>query len=208
MKPLNLCFENCKPFQNRLKRSSRKRDPNTTQNSHACTICCRPEVVHDVISGHNVKNIEPYLVVYFEIPSSNSFPDIQKNHFVTTESAMADIEDSITRKRIRASLNNWTKRLLPKVPQYVIRWNELSGMNTSRTFWPRTVKLILTTKPASHTTDRSEVTAMKASKMPSVTTLSRLSLQRCNSGETKFHIDIKGILQPIGAQSDFTCNFR
>ena len=37
----------------------------------------------------------------FEVPGSNSFRDIQKNHFVTAE---ADIDDSIKRKRIRVSL--------------------------------------------------------------------------------------------------------
>ena len=45
---------------------SRNRDPNMTQNLHVCVICCRPEVVHDVISGPNIKIMEGYLVVNFE----------------------------------------------------------------------------------------------------------------------------------------------
>ena len=44
-------------------------------------------------------------VTNFDIASSSSFRDIQKNHFVTA--AEADIDDIIKRKRIlRVSLNN------------------------------------------------------------------------------------------------------
>ena len=56
---------------------SRSRDPNMTKNLHVCTICCRPEVVYDVISGWNVKT-KRYFVVNFEVASSNSFRDIPK----------------------------------------------------------------------------------------------------------------------------------
>ena len=74
-----------------------------TPNLHVCTTCFRPEVVYDVISGRNVKTIEGYLVVNFEVASSNSFIDIPKNNFVTP-AAEADIDDSIKRKRFRVSL--------------------------------------------------------------------------------------------------------
>ena len=43
-----------------------------TQNLRVCAICCRREVVYDVISGRNAKNIEGYIVVKFEVSSSNS----------------------------------------------------------------------------------------------------------------------------------------
>ena len=71
-----------------------------TQNVHVCTICFRPEVVYDVISGQNVKTIEGSLVLNFEAANCNGFQDIQKNHFVTVSAAAeADIDDSIKRKR-------------------------------------------------------------------------------------------------------------
>ena len=76
-----------------------------TKNLHVCAICCRLEVVYGVISSRSViKTIEDYLVVNFEVASSNSFRAIKKNHFVTAEAAPADIDDSIKRKRIRLSL--------------------------------------------------------------------------------------------------------
>ena len=64
-----------------------------TQNEDVKAICCRPEAAGDVVSGRNVKTIVGYgyVVVTFEVASSNSFWDIT-NHFVT---AMADIDDSI-----------------------------------------------------------------------------------------------------------------
>ena len=74
-----------------------------TKNLHVGTICCRPEVVYDVISGRNVKTMEGYLVINFEVASSNSFQDIKKNHFVMAP-AKADIDASIKRKRFRVSL--------------------------------------------------------------------------------------------------------
>ena len=70
-----------------------------TKNVHVCALCFRPEVVYD-ISGQNVKTIEGYIVVHFEVDSSSSF-----RHFVTAGSeASADIDDSIKRKRFRVSL--------------------------------------------------------------------------------------------------------
>ena len=41
-------------------------------------ICCRPEVDGWVMSGHNAKTTEVYVVVKFEDTSSSSFQDIQK----------------------------------------------------------------------------------------------------------------------------------
>ena len=106
MKLLNRCFQNCKPFRSEL-----VRDPNMTQNLHVCTICGRPEVVYDVISGRNVKTIEGYLVVNVEVTSSNSFHILKKNHFVTAAEAEArrrtNVDDSIKRKRIRVSHNKF-----------------------------------------------------------------------------------------------------
>ena len=55
----------------------------------------------------NVKIIECYKVVNFEVDSYNSFQDIPKNHFVA---AKADIEDSIKRKRFRVSLKTGTSK--------------------------------------------------------------------------------------------------
>ena len=67
MKHLNRCFQNCKPFQNR---SNHYREI-MTQNLHVCTTCIRLEMVYDVISGRNVKTIKGYLVINFEVASSN-----------------------------------------------------------------------------------------------------------------------------------------
>ena len=49
------------------------------QNLHICMICCRPDVVYDVISGRNVKTVEGYYVVNFEVATSNSFRDLKKS---------------------------------------------------------------------------------------------------------------------------------
>ena len=67
-----------------------------TQNLHVCTIFCLPEVVYDVISSQNVKIIEGYLVVNFEVDSSNNL----------VTAAEADITDSIKRKRIHLLLKS------------------------------------------------------------------------------------------------------
>ena len=78
-----------------------------TQNLHVCMICFRPEEVYVVISGLNVKTIEGYLVVCFEVASSNSSPDIKKIiSFMTAEAATTEIDDSIKRKCFRVSLKN------------------------------------------------------------------------------------------------------
>ena len=52
-----------------------------TQNFHVCTICFRPEVVYDVLSGRNVNTIEGYLEVNVEVAGSKSFRDIPKKSF-------------------------------------------------------------------------------------------------------------------------------
>ena len=43
-----------------------------TQDRHIYTICGRMEVASDVISGQNLKPIEWYMVVNFEIASQSS----------------------------------------------------------------------------------------------------------------------------------------
>ena len=75
-----------------------------THHQHVYAICCRPEVAGDVISGGNVKTIEGYTGLNFEVSGFSSFRDIKKNHFVTA--AEVDIYDSTKRKRIRVSLKN------------------------------------------------------------------------------------------------------
>ena len=79
-----------------------------TENEHVYAICCRPEVAGDVIPGKNVKTIECYAVLDFEVASFSSSRDIKKIHFVTAAEAVsevADIDDSIKRKRILVLLN-------------------------------------------------------------------------------------------------------
>ena len=49
-----------------------------TQNEHVYEICCRPEVAGDVISGENVKTIDGYTLLNFEVASFSNFRDIQK----------------------------------------------------------------------------------------------------------------------------------
>ena len=80
-----------------------------TQNIHICTICCRPEVVYDVISGRNVQTMERYIAINFEVAIYIALmvsEIFKKNNFVTAaaEAAEADIDDSIRRKRFRVSL--------------------------------------------------------------------------------------------------------
>ena len=59
-----------------------------TQNEHVYAICCRPEVAGDVISSENVKTIEGYAVLNFEVASSYSFRDIKKNISWLSENAL------------------------------------------------------------------------------------------------------------------------
>ena len=59
--------------------SDRHRDPNMTLNEHVYTICCRPEVAGDVISGETVKTIESYIVLNFEVASFSNFRHIKKS---------------------------------------------------------------------------------------------------------------------------------
>ena len=47
-----------------------------TQNEHVYAIGCRSEVDGDVISAENVKTVEDYAVLNFEIASFSSFRDI------------------------------------------------------------------------------------------------------------------------------------
>ena len=57
------------------------------QNEHVYAICCRPELAGVVISGENVKTVEGYAMLNFEVASFSSFRDIPENHFVTAEAA-------------------------------------------------------------------------------------------------------------------------
>ena len=47
-----------------------------TQNEHAYAILCRAEVTGDVTSGQNVKTVEGYAELNFEVASFSSFRDI------------------------------------------------------------------------------------------------------------------------------------
>ena len=51
-------------------------------NEHVHAICCRPEVDGDVISSENVKTIEGYAVLNFEVVTISSFRDIPKKSFL------------------------------------------------------------------------------------------------------------------------------
>ena len=68
---------------------------NMTQNEDVYAICCRPEVAGDVISGENVRTIEGYAVLNFEVASFSSFME-----------AETDINNSIGQKQICASIKN------------------------------------------------------------------------------------------------------
>ena len=75
-----------------------------TQNEHVYAICRRPDVAGDAFSGENVKTIDGYVVLKFEVASFSRFRDIPKNHFLTVAEAAADFDDSIRRKGMRVSL--------------------------------------------------------------------------------------------------------
>ena len=61
MKPLNHSFQNGKLLKNQLNRYRE------IANRTCDLICCRPEVAGDVISGENVKTIEGYPLLNFEV---------------------------------------------------------------------------------------------------------------------------------------------
>ena len=54
-----------------------------TQNLHVGTICFRPEVVYDVISGRNVKTIKGYPAKILKSLSLIVSEIFKNNHFVT-----------------------------------------------------------------------------------------------------------------------------
>ena len=76
MKHLNDNFQNSKLFENRLNRYRENRHPNMTQIEHVYAICCQLEVAGDVISGDNVKTVEGYAVLNFEVVSYSIFRKI------------------------------------------------------------------------------------------------------------------------------------
>ena len=49
-----------------------------TQNEHVYAIYGRPEVAGDVLSAENIKTIEGYAALNFEVASFSSFRDIKK----------------------------------------------------------------------------------------------------------------------------------
>ena len=64
-----------------------------TQNLHIYAICCRLKATGDVISSENVKTIEGYTVLIFEVAIFSGFQYNKNNHFVTA--AETDIDNSI-----------------------------------------------------------------------------------------------------------------
>ena len=48
------------------------------KNGHVHAICCRSEDAGDVISSRNLKSIDGYMSLNFEVSSSNSFRDFSK----------------------------------------------------------------------------------------------------------------------------------
>ena len=73
-----------------------------TQNFHVCAIFFRPEEAYDVISGRNIKTIEGYNAIHFDVPSSNTFRDTKNKSFRDggggeAAAAEADSDDSIKR---------------------------------------------------------------------------------------------------------------
>ena len=79
-----------------------KSPPEQDQKWHVYAICCRPEVVGDVIFSENEKTIEGYAVLNFDFASFSTSREIFFNRLLTAE----DIDDSIKRKRIRVSFKN------------------------------------------------------------------------------------------------------
>ena len=65
-----------------LESVSRNRQPNTTQNEDVYAIRCRPEAADDIISGENVKTIQGYAVLNFEISRIRSFGENHNQPFV------------------------------------------------------------------------------------------------------------------------------
>ena len=51
-----------------------------TKNEQVYTICCRPEVAVDIISGENVNTTEGYALLNVEVDSFTSVRDSKKNH--------------------------------------------------------------------------------------------------------------------------------
>ena len=76
MKLLNCSFQNSKPFENRSN-VIENRHPDMTQNVHVYAIYCRLEVAGDVIFGQNVKTIQGYALLNFEVASFSTLRDIK-----------------------------------------------------------------------------------------------------------------------------------
>ena len=79
MKSLNHSFQNLKTYSESVEPLLKIFDSNMTQNEHVYAICCRPEVTGDVIfSSANVKTLNGYAVLNFEVASLSSSRDIKK----------------------------------------------------------------------------------------------------------------------------------
>ena len=82
-------FPKLKTFSKSAKPLSRNRDPNMTKNEHVYAICSRQNIAGGVISGRNVKTIEGYGELKFEVAIALVVSEIfQKDNFVTLKLAM------------------------------------------------------------------------------------------------------------------------
>ena len=73
-----------------------------TQNEHVYEICCRPEVDDDFIPSRNVKTIEGYIVVSFEVASSSSCQDFSQRLFCDCEVGNGGVNVTCSRPEVAA----------------------------------------------------------------------------------------------------------
>ena len=73
-----ISFQNSKLFKNRLNCYREIATRTWPQNEHVHAICCLLEAAGDVISGENVKTIESYAALKFEVAIFRNFRDIKK----------------------------------------------------------------------------------------------------------------------------------
>ena len=75
-------------------------------------ICSTPNVAGDIISGEDVKNVRIYLILKFELISSNSFQDNPRKHLVVAPETAADINGCIQWNNVFLPIpSNWWKLL-------------------------------------------------------------------------------------------------
>ena len=80
----------------------------TLSQSHVVFVSVFGVEEQKFLIGYIRGNDEGYAVLNLEVSEFSSFRDIKKNHFVAAAEVSADINDSITRKRISVSLNQVT----------------------------------------------------------------------------------------------------